>query len=226
LEFPEFFEFIFGPIDAAPTQIITTMPQRLFSVEGHVPPNFHHVTPSANREVKNFTTDKKDVKILKFLDANPSVVYISQGTHGEYTKKHVLEIARIAEKLPDYGIILNVGKEQRLQPSIKKLLDQSPNLLYVDWASTNALLRHNSTKIFVSHGGLNSVFESMLATVPLVVVPKAGDQWHNCKLVHSRHFGVCAETLDGDRIVNAVRYLDGNALVKRELQRARESLML
>lgn len=86
-----------------------------------------------------------------------------------------MEIASIAEKLPEYGIILNVGKEQRLQPSIKKLLDQSPNLLYVDWASTNALLRHDSTKIFVSHGGLNSVFESMLATVPLVVVPKAGD---------------------------------------------------
>jgi len=106
------------------------------------------------------------------------------------------------------------------------MLEASKNLMYLDWVNTNAVIRHPSAKVFVSHGGLNSFFEAMLALVPVIVVPKAGDQFHNCKLVHARMLGRCVEELDSDRIVEAALWLDGNSLVRAELERAREALLL
>ncbi len=41
----------------------------------------------------------------------------------------------------------------------------------VESANVNAILRHESTRLFVSHGGLNSILESMIAAVPLIIIP-------------------------------------------------------
>lgn len=66
------------------------------------------------------------------------------------------EIIKIAQTLKDWGVVFNVGKEQRLNPSTKKMLEETPNLLHLNWVKTNPLLRHPHTKVFVTHGGLNS----------------------------------------------------------------------
>lgn len=66
------------------------------------------------------------------------------------------EVKKLAQTLKDWGVIFNVGKEQRLSPSNKKTLEEAPNLMYLDWVKTNAVLRHPHTKVFVTHGGLNS----------------------------------------------------------------------
>lgn len=54
------------------------------------------------------------------------------------------------------------------------------NAKVVNWIPQNDLLAHNSTKVFISHTGHNSLYESGFFGVPLVCIPLFGDQFSNC----------------------------------------------
>lgn len=53
------------------------------------------------------------------------------------------------------------------------------NTLLVDWMPQNDILGHPKTKVFVSHGGTNGIFESIYHAVPIVGLPIMFDQSDN-----------------------------------------------
>ena len=55
-----------------------------------------------------------------------------------------------------------------------------PNVKVLNWIPQNDLLAHNSTKVFISHTGHNSLYESAFYGVPLVCIPLFADQFSNC----------------------------------------------
>uniref|UniRef100_A0A8C1R7C8 UDP-glucuronosyltransferase 2B31-like n=1 Tax=Cyprinus carpio TaxID=7962 RepID=A0A8C1R7C8_CYPCA len=62
------------------------------------------------------------------------------------------------------------------------------NTLLVKWLPQNDLLGHVKTKVFVSHGGTNGIFEAIYHGVPIVGLPLVFDQDDN--LSKMRHRGV------------------------------------
>ncbi|KAJ7392212.1 UDP-glucuronosyltransferase 1-1 [Desmophyllum pertusum] len=54
----------------------------------------------------------------------------------------------------------------------------------------NDLLGHKATKVFFTHGGLNSVLEGAYHGTPMVVLPLFGDQPANAMKVHEAGIGV------------------------------------
>ncbi|ORE05832.1 UDP-Glycosyltransferase/glycogen phosphorylase, partial [Rhizopus microsporus var. microsporus] len=50
------------------------------------------------------------------------------------------------------------------------------NIAFVDWAPQVAILHHPSTCLFITHGGVGSLYESMHAAVPVAVFPFFCDQ--------------------------------------------------
>ena len=62
------------------------------------------------------------------------------------------------------------------------------NIKIVDWLPQNDLLAHKDIKVFVSHVGHNSLYESAYHGVPLVAFPLYGDQQSNAK--KAQHFGL------------------------------------
>ncbi|MBN3314894.1 UD2A1 glucuronosyltransferase, partial [Atractosteus spatula] len=55
----------------------------------------------------------------------------------------------------------------------------SPNTRVYDWIPQNDLLGHPKTKVFITHGGTNGIYEAIYHGVPMVGIPLFGDQPDN-----------------------------------------------
>ncbi|XP_003925975.1 UDP-glucuronosyltransferase 3A2 isoform X2 [Saimiri boliviensis] len=64
------------------------------------------------------------------------------------------------------------------------------NVKIVDWLPQSDLLAHPSIRLFVTHGGQNSIMEAILHGVPMVGIPVFGDQPENMIRVEAKKFGV------------------------------------
>lgn len=68
-----------------------------------------------------------------------------------------------------------------------ELLSVSNNTLIRAWLPQQAVLSHPNTKVFVTHGGLLSITESIYHGVPVIGIPVFGDQSMNMQ--HAEHIG-------------------------------------
>ncbi|XP_044772615.1 UDP-glucuronosyltransferase 3A2-like [Neomonachus schauinslandi] len=64
------------------------------------------------------------------------------------------------------------------------------NVKIVDWLPQNDLLAHPRIRLFVTHGGLNSIMEAIQHGVPMVGIPVLGEQTENLVRVEAKKFGV------------------------------------
>ena len=68
-------------------------------------------------------------------------------------------------------------------------------------------MAHKGTKAFISHAGLNSLYEAAFYGVPVVCVPLFGDQHSNCVQAQAVGMatGIDIMTATGDEIYNLIR---------------------
>uniref|UniRef100_A0AAZ3Q8I3 UDP-glucuronosyltransferase n=1 Tax=Oncorhynchus tshawytscha TaxID=74940 RepID=A0AAZ3Q8I3_ONCTS len=64
------------------------------------------------------------------------------------------------------------------------------NTKLVDWMPQNDLLGHARTVAFLSHGGLNSIYEAMYHGVPVVGLPLFGDHYDTMTRVEAKGMGI------------------------------------
>jgi MGT family glycosyltransferase len=97
------------------------------------------------------------------------------------------------------------------------------NIVVKPWVPQLEMLRHAS--VFVSHGGMNSVSESLHHGVPLVVVPQMGEQEIIASRVEELGAGLrLAKTeVTADRLRQAVQRVLGDARFRKEAALVRES---
>lgn len=55
----------------------------------------------------------------------------------------------------------------------------SNNTLVLDWIPQNDLLGHPKTKVFITHGGTNGIYEAIYHGVPMLAIPLILDQFDN-----------------------------------------------
>ncbi|KAM4708881.1 2-hydroxyacylsphingosine 1-beta-galactosyltransferase [Discoglossus pictus] len=67
------------------------------------------------------------------------------------------------------------------------------NTKLVEWLPQNDLLGLPNVKTFLSHGGLNSIFEAMYHGVPVVGIPLFGDHYDTMTRVHAKGMGILLE---------------------------------
>ncbi|KAM8940424.1 2-hydroxyacylsphingosine 1-beta-galactosyltransferase [Pelodytes ibericus] len=67
------------------------------------------------------------------------------------------------------------------------------NTKLVEWLPQNDLLGHPRIKTFLSHGGLNGIFEAMYHGVPVVGIPLFGDHYDTMTRVQAKGMGILLE---------------------------------
>ena len=86
---------------------------------------------------------------------------------------------------PDYRVILSIGKRFNAE----KLPHPLPSNVWVrQRVNQNEVLR--VVDLFISHGGNNSVHESLFFATPLLVIPIFGDQHANGQVVEDQQLGL------------------------------------
>ncbi|XP_065217119.1 UDP-glycosyltransferase UGT4-like [Planococcus citri] len=71
-----------------------------------------------------------------------------------------------------------------------KLIPNAPENFFVqEWLPQTSILNHPKCTLFVTHGGLHSLIESVNFSVPLIGIPFFTDQQHNMALVESLGIG-------------------------------------
>jgi zeaxanthin glucosyltransferase len=98
------------------------------------------------------------------------LIYGSLGTMLNGHPGHYAAIVAAAAHLPDTQLVLSTGPNLDLEA----LGPVPDNAIIVSFAPQVALLRKAS--LFVTHAGINSVLESLVAGVPLVALPIGYDQ--------------------------------------------------
>ncbi|XP_013139727.1 PREDICTED: UDP-glucuronosyltransferase 3A1-like [Papilio polytes] len=81
------------------------------------------------------------------------------------------------------------------------LLDRPKNVHIVSWAPQWSILAHPNCKLFITHGGLLSILETLHFGVPIIGVPMFGDQHMNINRVVEKGFGMRVD-LNDDVVVN------------------------
>uniref|UniRef100_U3KM06 UDP-glucuronosyltransferase n=1 Tax=Oryctolagus cuniculus TaxID=9986 RepID=U3KM06_RABIT len=89
----------------------------------------------------------------------------------------------------------------------KKPATLGANTRIYDWIPQNDLLGHPKTKAFITHGGMNGIYEAIYHGVPMVGVPLVNDQHDN--IAHMKAKGVAVEvnlhTMTSADLLSALR---------------------
>uniref|UniRef100_A0A915ES39 glucuronosyltransferase n=1 Tax=Ditylenchus dipsaci TaxID=166011 RepID=A0A915ES39_9BILA len=122
-----------------------------------------------------------DAKFLDFVEDPKSrgTIYIAFGTIVPWDSAPE-EIKTVffdaLDQLVDYRIIFAYNGRFPDRPL-------PPHLKLVKWAPQLDILQHSNTKLFLTHGGLKSLKESLCTKTPMLVLPMFAEQSHNAKYV-------------------------------------------
>ncbi|XP_044065944.1 UDP-glucuronosyltransferase 2B20-like [Siniperca chuatsi] len=89
----------------------------------------------------------------------------------------------------------------------KRPITLGNNTMLVEWLPQNDLLGHLKTKVFVTHGGTNGIYEAIYHGVPLLGIPLIFDQYDNMVRMKARGVAeiVDVTTLDVESLTSALK---------------------
>jgi UDP:flavonoid glycosyltransferase YjiC (YdhE family) len=169
-------DFIISSIDAT---LSFTSPLLMFNLP--VLPNMHHVGFIHIDPVRELP----DTDVKRFLDSSSSgAILMSMGSviKASFLGRQRMQAFLDAFAQLPYNFLLKTDDP----------LDNLPkNVKSVKWLPQSDVLAHPNLKLFITHGGLRSIEESVVHRVPMLVVPFAFDQPSNAKYVV--HYGIGEE---------------------------------
>lgn len=124
------------------------------------------------------------------FDENPNIleqanVYIALGSVKIYNQNlHFYRQCIKAFTGTSHKVLMAIGNNL----DIKSLGKVPSNIFVVNYAPQLNILRH--AKVFITHGGTNSVWEALLQGVPLVLFPQGGDQHLVANRVEKLNLGI------------------------------------
>ncbi|XP_041487067.1 UDP-glucuronosyltransferase 3A2-like [Microtus oregoni] len=149
-------------------------------------PNTVYVGGLMDKPARPIPQDLEDF-ISKFGDSGFVLVSLGSVATLHQTKELIKEMNSAFARLPQ-GVLWTVKdahwpKDVRLAPNVK----------IMDWIPQNDLLAHPSIRVFVTHGGMNSVMEAIQHGVPIVGIPFCADQPDNLVRIEAKKIGVSVQ---------------------------------
>jgi MGT family glycosyltransferase len=174
---------------------------------------FKFVGPSISTPI---VKDNFDFNLMK----EKSPIYISLGT----VFNEALDFYKLcmkAFKNSKHTIVMSIGNKTE----ISDLGNIPKNFIVKNYVPQTELLKY--TKLFITHGGMNSTHEGIYNGVPLVVIPQSADQPVIAKQVESLGAGVKLQMqgLTADQLSESVEIVLNNPSCKEAALNLKESLL-
>ncbi|KAJ9056074.1 hypothetical protein DSO57_1036788 [Entomophthora muscae] len=180
-------------------------------------------------------------ELTKFLDAHPRTLYIGFGSViilADFDIYNIMTAASIALKEGSIdGVLWGLGKTNAQDfPERFSIAEtevnredifsgKHPHIRLLPWAPQSAILDHKNTQLFISHGGLESTFESMLSGTPVLCMPFFGDQPRNARKLEDAGVGkyVNRLTTTPTTLAREIRYMlnDSSGMISANAKRMR-----
>nr|XP_048285893.1 UDP-glucuronosyltransferase 3A1-like [Myodes glareolus] len=125
--------------------------------------------------------------ISKFGDSGFVLVALGSLVTLHQTKELIKEMNSAFARLPQ-GVLWTVKDDH--WPKDVRL---APNVKIMDWVPQDDLLAHPSIRLFVTHGGMNSIMEAIQHGVPIVGIPFCTDQPENMIRIEVKKIGVSVQ---------------------------------
>ncbi|KAI0234160.1 hypothetical protein L0F63_000251, partial [Massospora cicadina] len=177
-----------------------------------IPPNIRLVGP-----ILSSAPAKLDNRTTAFLDTHERTLYISTGTN------IVLEettFATILNATSDRWRNLGTPTSHLSNFTFDK--DLSSHLLVTEWAPQQSVLAHQNTRLHLSHCGLESTFESILTSTPVIAMPFYGDQPRNAAKLSELGIARHANPLTTETILLSIHHLLNSPNVQSHLHQAQQ----
>ncbi|GER91731.1 putative UDP-glucosyltransferase YojK [Dictyobacter vulcani] len=153
------------------------------------------------------------------LDGRP-LLYIALGTLFNH-RADIFKTCLKAFAQTSWQVVLSRGR----QSTIFALGPVPANFLVVNYAPQLELLKR--TAIFISHGGMNSTIESIMAGVPVIYIPQIEEQAINAENAEKFGLGIALnpENVTVDQLRDAVeRITNSRAYYEENIQAMRSSI--
>jgi len=173
---------------------------------------FKFVGPSISAQGENEDFDYTSIE-------EQSLIYISLGT----VFNEAINFYKLCMKAFEnskHTIVMSIGSKTK----ISDLGDIPKNFIVKNYVPQTELLTY--TKLFITHGGMNSTHEGLYNGVPLVVIPQNADQPVIAKRVESLGAGVKLQMqgLTADKLSKSVEIVLSNPSYKEAALNLKESL--
>ena len=119
--------------------------------------------------------------IDEFLQ-DKSAVYMSFGSFFNFpSEKLMKKFCQTFHSLKDLRIIWKLNNNRPCAPEVQ-------NVLALPWVPQNDLLADSRIKLFITHGGFNSLMESIYHAKQIIVFPLAADQPAHAKMANDKGY--------------------------------------
>ena len=123
------------------------------------------------------------VGLRQFIDESPDgAVVLSLGSYIDVIPEDVAAKFCSTFRSLKYRVIWKF-KSPELCPN-------ASNVRILPWIPQNDVLAHRNVKLFITHGGWNSLLESVYHAKPVIVFPIFGDQPGNAAIAIAKGFGI------------------------------------
>uniref|UniRef100_A0A914HKY1 glucuronosyltransferase n=1 Tax=Globodera rostochiensis TaxID=31243 RepID=A0A914HKY1_GLORO len=135
--------------------------------------------PNLNPDTKQIFESAKDgVVLLSF----GSAVEMDDGDERAVSVKNI--VVDVFKQYPQMNLIIKWGKRPPTG-TVEQYNKLSENVYAKSWLEQEAILG-GGLKLFITHGGLNSINEAVKFGVPIILFPFFGDQYNNAEALAAR----------------------------------------
>ncbi|KAG2392371.1 hypothetical protein C9374_012623 [Naegleria lovaniensis] len=160
------------------------------------------------------------------LRKNRKVVFIAFGTKAKVAPSHLKAVITSILSYPQQSLSVLLASSNIHVSDVMdshRVAEWTQKILIKDWVAQVNVLKHPATTMFVTHGGSHSIFESITAEVPLLIMPIFGDQPLNA--IRSEDHGIARmiNPEDKEELSESIAFiLENSHQIKQRMRKTKQ----
>ncbi|DBB07554.1 TPA: hypothetical protein ACH3X3_009010 [Trebouxia sp. C0006] len=192
-----------------------------------LPPNVHMVGPILAEDAKPLPADINAVLDEALTSGHPAV-YVSMGTLAMPSEEELLSMVRGLSALPN-PVLWKLDSQMLPGNTTLLSLQLGSNIKIIKWAPQNDILGHPAVGVFLTQGGINSLYEAAYRAKPIVTIPLIADQEGNAVTAEYHGFGVTTKpskltAMNGRVLADAIQHVLNTPSFKNNAQKVSKRL--